>query len=819
MNTRTQPGPASSRFVAPSVREALRLVREQLGSDAIILSNRVTSQGVEIVASTADATPVPPRRVPAQRRSATGGAAAGESTAPARRASDAEADAISSKVDAMRSLIDEQLAERAWTQAKKREPLRGHLLRMLLGAGFSARLAKDLLAKLPQGQSLASGIEYVKSMLALQLPMIESEETLMRDGGVYALMGPTGVGKTTTTAKLAARCVMRFGSAKLALVTTDSYRIGAYEQLRIYGQILGVSVHAVKDAADLELVLANLRDKHMVLIDTVGMSQRDRAVSDQVAMLCGASRPVKRLLLLNASSHGDTLNEVVHAYRHGEHGDAGNELAGCIFTKVDEATHPGVMLDMAIRYQLPVHYVSNGQKVPEDLQLGDRGALIDSVFQPRSRRSLFVAAEADLEQAQQPVPPAVVQAVPVPVSAPASPPASVPASAALPVAAASAAPVPQSRPQSQCQQLIEVLTHDAQEITTTTNALAGAHIGFNEIRALWPQFCDEQVAPGQIAQALAAQAGADSFVSCSDHVLCVARELAVPTRAAVSAELIGTLVLSDRTGLPFAAPNPMLAGAAPAGLAQLGWVQPPSFAKPVVHLLGALPSTELMLQWQASGILWAASCTAQTLQQFGKTATSLFFSKPVPTLYRNKPAWLSVALMPLRLRPELQPGVALTAAASLKLRCAVRRIVDVESGEPLAHDYVLASGATGASAQQMAQWPGWRDATEPYFKLLAQSIAQLALEAPATALAGGKRMLLSGQVANTVFLLQRKDDAWAQAAQQVLAQLSGRFFAPDQPVPASVLLEGLGKLLVLLDTSDGDDAAAQSARAVAVAQN
>jgi flagellar biosynthesis protein FlhF len=142
------------------------------------------------------------------------------------------------------------------------------------------------------------GLAYVKSVLARQLPILEDEDALMDEGGVYALMGPTGVGKTTTTAKLAARYVMRFGPEKLALVTTDSYRIGAYEQLRIYGQILGVSVHAVKDAVDLELVLTDLRDKHMVLIDTVGRSQRDRAVSEQIAMLCGASHPVKRLLLL-----------------------------------------------------------------------------------------------------------------------------------------------------------------------------------------------------------------------------------------------------------------------------------------------------------------------------------------------------------------------------------------------------------------------------------------------------------------------------------------------------------------------------------------
>jgi flagellar biosynthesis protein FlhF len=295
--------------------------------------------------------------------------------------SPAEGDAVLREIHSMRGMIEEQLAGMAWNDKQRRDPVRGHLLRTLLGAGFSARLAKDSPAGPAHRPEPRAGMDYAKAELARRMPLLEDEDALMDEGGVYALMGPTGVGKTTTTAKLAARCVMRFGADKLALVTTDSYRIGAYEQLRIYGQILGVSVHAVKDAADLDRVLAGLRDKHMVLIDTVGMSQRDRAVSEQIAMLCGANRPVKRLLLLNASSHGDTLNEVVRAYRHGDHADSGWDLAGCIFTKVDESTHPGALIDMAIRHQLPVHYISSGQKVPEHLVLADGKALVDSVFQ------------------------------------------------------------------------------------------------------------------------------------------------------------------------------------------------------------------------------------------------------------------------------------------------------------------------------------------------------------------------------------------------------------------------------------------------------
>ena len=374
---------------APSSRQALRLLREQMGPDAYILSSRVTGSGVEILATVEEQvvrmmTPVRPPAAPAV-------------VPPVEAPSSEREESLLREIHSMRGMIEEKLDGMYRQDKPGSNPLRSQLLRPMLGAGFSAHLAQEILAQLPEGSDLASGMDFVKAELARQLPILEDENAMMDAGGVYALTGPTGVGKTTTTAKLAARCVMRFGAKKLALVTTDGFRIGAYEQLRIYGQILGVSVHAVKDAGDLERALLDLGDKHMVLIDTVGMSQRDRAVSSQISMLCGASRPVKRLLLLNASSHGDTLNEVVQAYRHGGKDGGTDDLAGCIFTKVDEATHPGVLIDMAIRHQLPLHYISNGQKVPENLLTVKRGALIDLVFKAKSNSSLFVPAAAEIE--------------------------------------------------------------------------------------------------------------------------------------------------------------------------------------------------------------------------------------------------------------------------------------------------------------------------------------------------------------------------------------------------------------------------------------
>ncbi len=300
---------------------------------------------------------------------------------------------VMSELSSLRGMMEEQFAGLLWGERQRRNPTQSTLTKQLFAAGFSAQLVRMMVEHMPELENAEAGMEWVQSVLGANLPVLENEEALMERGGVFALMGPTGVGKTTTTAKLAARCVMRFGASKVALLSTDSYRIGGHEQLRIFGKILGVSVHAVKDAADLQLALTELRNKHIVLIDTIGMSQRDRTVSDQIAMLCGAGLPVQRLLLLNATSHGDTLNEVVQAYRSAE---GQPELAGCILTKLDEATNLGGVLDTVIRYKLPVHYVSTGQKVPENLYVATKKFLIKSAFCIPRDRSPFVPHDDDI---------------------------------------------------------------------------------------------------------------------------------------------------------------------------------------------------------------------------------------------------------------------------------------------------------------------------------------------------------------------------------------------------------------------------------------
>jgi flagellar biosynthesis protein FlhF len=284
----------------------------------------------------------------------------------------AQVQQLMDEMKTIKGLLERQLAGFAWGEMSRHAPAKAQLLGEMLEAGFSGMLARRLVEDLPDDLALQDGRKWLTSAVNRRLRTLTSENDLIERGGVFALVGPTGVGKTTTTAKLAARCVVRYGADKLALLTTDGYRIGAHEQLRIYGRILGVPVHVVRDSEDLRRTLSELRGKHMVLIDTVGMSQRDRMVAEQAAMLTRAGE-VRRLLMLNATSRGDTLDDVIRSY-------AGEDLAGCILTKVDETASLAPALDAVVRHGLLLAYVANGQRVPEDLHLPNRNYLLHRAF-------------------------------------------------------------------------------------------------------------------------------------------------------------------------------------------------------------------------------------------------------------------------------------------------------------------------------------------------------------------------------------------------------------------------------------------------------
>ncbi|BBE51498.1 Flagellar biosynthesis protein FlhF [Ferriphaselus amnicola] len=403
----------AKKFVAATSRDALRMVRDDLGPDAVILSNRKVDAGVEIVAlagselsaltemRTQQAAPAPaPKKVMSgtqqllasyTARIPDAAPVAPMAPQPVRMTASAvpiapvqdQQGALMSEIKSMRNMLQEQLACIGWSEMQQRSPERTKLLRELLNAGFSATLARHLLEKLPDD----AGPSWIRKVVEHNLRVIKQEDSLVTRGGVYALVGPTGVGKTTTTAKLAARAVVRYGANKVALISSDSYRIGAHEQLSIYAKMLGVSVHSVHDVAELKRTLAALRDKHLVLIDTIGMGQRDGRVASQTQMYdsCG----VKRLLLLNATSGGDTLEEVVRKYR-----TVG--VVGCIPTKLDEAVSLGTVLDVAVRHQIPLHYIANGQRVPEDLHEVNVDYLLHRAFKPAAQSAPFALNELEM---------------------------------------------------------------------------------------------------------------------------------------------------------------------------------------------------------------------------------------------------------------------------------------------------------------------------------------------------------------------------------------------------------------------------------------
>jgi flagellar biosynthesis protein FlhF len=256
---------------------------------------------------------------------------------------------------------------------------RSAVMHELLNAGFSPYLSRRVADEVCAIESDPT-IEAVAECLEREL-WIAGDDEIVNNGGIYALVGPTGVGKTTTVAKLAARAVVRFGASKVALLTTDGYRVGAHDQLRIYGRILGVPVHSIRDGEELVQVLAGLTDRHLVLIDTIGMSQRDQALAEQAAMLAG-SGDVKRLLLVQTTANARTLDQVVAAYKK-------TGVEGCILTKTDEAASIAPALDVVIRHQLPVHYATDGQRVPEDIQLPDAMALVREALQPAADGEAF----------------------------------------------------------------------------------------------------------------------------------------------------------------------------------------------------------------------------------------------------------------------------------------------------------------------------------------------------------------------------------------------------------------------------------------------
>jgi flagellar biosynthesis protein FlhF len=449
------------RFSALTSREALAKARMAFGDNTLILSNRQTDTGVEVLAaaensfaemdvpSLASAKPMaaPPRRgasthAPStqalveedadqlamstlsfqdyvrermlkrrhdEKKSATStptgntaqrntgqGSPALNDAALSRPVPDGQAETalaakrlspgIADELQAMKALIEDRFNTLTWFGQTQQNATQSNLMFKLIQAGFSPSLTRALLEKMPQDTALSAAITWATEVLERNIKTDAQTMPLQEEGGIYALVGATGVGKTSTAAKLASQCARLHGPASVGLITMDSYRMGAHEQLRNYGRMLGVVAHLAHDRSALQDLLGLLANKKMILIDTVGIAPRDPRKKDMLDVL---DLPrVNRLLVLNAVSHGDTLDDAISAFRS-------RGVVQAVLSKTDEAIKLGPVLDAVIRHQINLRGVTTGQRVPEDFEPANAAKLIKLAMRAPGR-SAFDPQATDL---------------------------------------------------------------------------------------------------------------------------------------------------------------------------------------------------------------------------------------------------------------------------------------------------------------------------------------------------------------------------------------------------------------------------------------
>jgi flagellar biosynthesis protein FlhF len=397
------------RYTAVTMRAALALVRAEQGPDAVILSSRRGEEGIEVIAavdydealfvaatrqpmpatqttpaaetSTAvvAAAPAPAHanrpaavaaRTPARTSAAApttarvpSAAAVVPVPAPATMRPDLGYVAMQRELRDLRQLMETGLAGMSWNDKRLREPLKARILEELSAMDIAPDVATALADLAPRRTTLENPSHIPLALLAKHLPIVDDLSDI--SGGVMAVVGPTGAGKTTTIAKLAARWCMRHGSQDLALVSTDSYRIGARDQLLTYARILGAPMHAANSGKELARVLDKLKSKKLILIDTAGMGPHDIRLGEQLAALrLGAAR-ARVLLALPAQGECHALEEIVQAF-------APLMPVACILTKVDEAASLGGVISTTLRHKLKIAYICDGQRVPDDLHAAHR---------------------------------------------------------------------------------------------------------------------------------------------------------------------------------------------------------------------------------------------------------------------------------------------------------------------------------------------------------------------------------------------------------------------------------------------------------------
>ena len=409
------------RFLAADMRQAMRDVRAEQGADAVILSTRRLEEGIEIIAAVdydeslmreavRQSSPAPEvakptvkepvKDVPKERakdvvkepvretRAATPPAPPPIPVPPSDIAtlqpiveqSVLETARMRTELGGLRQLLEQQLSSLAWNDMERRSPMRARVLRDMSRLGIDTDVARQLIDELPEHLNADQARYLPLGLLSRSLKV--SGRRLADSHGVIALVGPTGVGKTTTIAKLAACAVMNHGPSKVALVSTDHYRIGAAAQLEHYGRLLGVRVYPAYDAAGLAQTLNLLRDHHTVLVDTAGVSGNDPRLQQQMDVLREAgmngTAKLRACLVLAANAQASALDESVRAYLP-------LQPSACIATKLDEAPSLGGVLSVLIRHRLPLDCVTDGQRVPEDISAADARVLVCRAAQTQKR--------------------------------------------------------------------------------------------------------------------------------------------------------------------------------------------------------------------------------------------------------------------------------------------------------------------------------------------------------------------------------------------------------------------------------------------------
>jgi flagellar biosynthesis protein FlhF len=377
------------RFFAADIRTAIKQVRDALGADAVILSNKSVDGGVELVAaldfdegaflakaepieresyhSDANVAPLP------LKQSGVDGSTTAKSSGVKQESQRIEWSQDPLLVDmrhemhTLRRMVENELSGLSWRDMGERQPQVRDLLRRMMGLDLSPAICKRLVEQVGEFSDIDEG--WRKSLYYLASEIEVSGDKTIEEGGVVAVVGPTGVGKTTSIAKLAARFALRHGNRHVAFISADSYRIGAQDQLTTYARILDIPMRSADNVDELNVALNALSDKRLILIDTTGMSQRDVRLSEQLSLLQSGSRPVQTLLTLAATTQQAALRQAIKAF-------GASKPSACILTKQDEAGALGGVLSAIIDSGLPVAYITDGQRVPEDLHLARAHTLV-----------------------------------------------------------------------------------------------------------------------------------------------------------------------------------------------------------------------------------------------------------------------------------------------------------------------------------------------------------------------------------------------------------------------------------------------------------